>query len=51
MRKLQLYNVPRHNVNTTWEKYVEEFCIYTEIDRSIGRKRILGDERYPSYMV
>ena len=46
-----MFNVPRRYVNTTWKKYVEEFCIYIEIDLSIGRERSLVDERDLSHMV
>ena len=51
MRNLQMFNVPRRNVNTTWKKYVEEFCIYIEIDRIKRSERSLVDERDLSYMV
>ena len=51
MRKLQMFNVPRRNVNTTWKKYVQEFCIHIEIDLSIGHERSLVDGRDLSYMV
>ena len=51
MRKLQMCNVPRHNVNTTFKKYVEEFCIYIEIGLIIERERSLVDERDLSHMV
>ena len=45
MRKLQMYDVSGHIVNTTWKKYVEQFCIYIEIDLSIEHERSLVDER------
>ena len=51
MRKLQIYDVSRHTVNTTWKKYVEQFCIYREIDLSIEHDRSLVDERDLSHMV
>ena len=51
MRKLQMYNISKHNVNTTWKKYVEQFWIYIEIDYNIGYKRSFADERDLSHMV
>ena len=51
MRKLQLYNVSRHNVNTTWKKYVKQFRIYIEIELNKGHERSLVDERDLSYVV
>ena len=45
MRKLQMYDVSRHIVNTTRKKYVEQFCIYKEIDLSIEHERSLVDEK------
>ena len=36
MRKWQMYNVSSHNVYTTWKKWLEQFCIYTEIDLNMG---------------
>ena len=51
MLKLQMYDVSRHTVNTTWKKYVEQFCIYREIDLSIEHDRSLVDERDLSHMV
>ena len=51
MRKLQMYDVPRHNVNTTCKKYPEQFCIYIEIDLSKEHERSLVDERDLSHMV
>ena len=51
MRKLQKDTVSRHNSNTTWKKYVEQFCINIEIDLKVGHERSLVDERDLSYMV
>ena len=51
MRKLQMYDVSRHIVNTTWKKYVEQFYIYIEIDLSIEHERSLVDERDLSHTV
>ena len=51
MRKLQMYNISRHNVNTTWKKYVEQFWIYMEMYHSIGYERSFVDERDLSHMV
>ena len=51
MRILQMFNDPRRNVNTTWKKNVEEFCIYIEIDLSIEHEPSLVDERDLSHMV
>ena len=51
MRKLQLYNVPRHNVNTTWKKQVEHFCIYIQVDVNVGCEQSCVDERDLSQMV
>ena len=39
------------DTNTTWEKYVEQFCIYMAIDLSIEREQSLVDERDLSHMV
>ena len=39
MRKWQMYNVSRHNVNTTWKKYLQHFCTYQEIDLRVGCKQ------------
>ena len=44
-------NVPRHNLDTTLKKYVEQFCIYIEIDLNIGHERSFVDERDLSRMV
>ena len=51
MRKLQMYDVSRRNVNTTRKKYVGQFCIYREIDLGIRHERGLVDERDLSHMV
>ena len=51
MRKLQMYNISRHNINTTWKKYVEQFWIYIDIDHNIGYERSFVDERDLSHMV
>ena len=51
MRKLQMCNVPRHIVNTTRKKYVEEFCISIEIELNIECERSLVDERDLCHMV
>ena len=38
-------------VNTTWKKYVEQFCIYIESDLNIGHERSFVDERDLSHVV
>ena len=51
MRKWQIYIVPRRKVTTIWMKWMEIFCIYTEIDANIGRERSWVDVRDLSHMV
>ena len=45
MRKWQIYMVPRRNVITIWMKWVEIFCMYTEIDSIIGHEQSRVDVR------
>ena len=36
MRSKQIYNVSRHNVNTTWRTKPQKFCINVKITLSVG---------------
>ena len=46
-----MHNAQRHNVNTTWDKQLEYFCIYIEIAFHIGCEQSYVDERDLSHMV